>query len=385
MARQQFRVTINGFTCNSESRDNLFEIDGKRDEVFIAVGTKLVDRHGTVFESREPVRGPILGDTWRLPNRIKAGSAAGGYGGILTGDSYPTRSPWIRSLPLQDDRNWPPYKIWEGELVEGETTAFITPTIWEWDGGTSVFEGLLDWHRRTDAQFGKQAKEAFGKIWPVVNPIFDAVSVGIQTAATIPGIWGAAKDVDRPVGLLRDTSKPDGILFNPQTLALTYEMAISLTRVNPHGYGLGVLPISYSDDPWLAGSYTLYLQIEALGHADLDYPDLNIVREVSRPEVYVVAGGAKFQIPDPPTLFRLYGGWEVVRIVPDQALAQLAAVPREGTLIREENDPRVWRIEGQTKRHITTPEVLARYGGWLMVRVLPDRALARLPPGAPIV
>ncbi|MEK6801406.1 MAG: hypothetical protein AABZ34_01885 [Nitrospirota bacterium] len=73
-----------------------------------------------------------------------------------------------------------------------------------------------------------------------------------------------------------------------------------------------------------------------------------------------------------------------MRIVPDGTLTNVSQLPKEGTILREEHAPYVWRIEGAHKRHIATPTVLARYGGWNMVRVVPDNSLAMIPNGAPI-
>ncbi len=96
-------------------------------------------------------------------------------------------------------------------------------------------------------------------------------------------------------------------------------------------------------------------------------------------------GGTPFHIPDPATLLRLYPpGWPAVKVVPNGAIAALPVLPKEGTILREEHIPEVWRIEGTQKRHITSPTVLDRYGGWAMVRVVPDNALAPIPSGLPI-
>lgn len=144
------------------------------------------------------------------------------------------------------------------------------------------------------------------------------------------------------------------------------------------------LSFRYVDDPHLWGDYSVYVQVE---QARGDHPlltEMSIVREISRPEVYVIVGDAKFWIPDPPTLFRLYGGWAAVRVVPDGTLTNVTSLPKEGTILREEHAPFVWRIEGAQKRHIATPTVLARYGGWNMARVVPDNSLAMIPTGAPI-
>ncbi|MEV5936532.1 hypothetical protein AB0L56_28350 [Streptomyces sp. NPDC052079] len=56
----------------------------------------------------------------------------------------------------------------------------------------------------------------------------------------------------------------------------------------------------------------------------------------------------------------------------------------DGTLLKEEHAPAVWRMENRTRRWVVSPMVLARYGGWAAVRTVPDNALARIPTGAPL-
>jgi hypothetical protein len=385
MATRKYQVFINGFVCTNQTWDDSLNRDGKADEVFIAVGYKRANKNGTILESKEPDQTPVMGDTWDQPNRIQAGSAWGGRGGIISGDAFPTRYPWIQSIPPQDDRNWPPYKVWEGNLTQGDDAVFITPTIWEWDPGQDAWSGLIDWFRKADDKFGPKAKSIITGQYPAIGWIVEAASLGLQVLATIPGLWSlGGKAMNRPIGTQRDPNNPEGYLFSPQTLVLTYDLAERLCQENPHGKGIGVLSFRYSDDPFLRGDYTLYVQVKA-GHDHVDvFPDLSIVRETSRPEVYVIVGGAKFWIPDPPTLFRLYGGWAAVRVVPDGTLKNVSSHPKEGTILREEHAPYVWRIEGAQKRHITTPTVLFRYGGWDNVRVVPDHSLAMIPIGPPI-
>ena len=96
MPTKRFRVSVNGFACSAQSWDDSLNGDGKADEVFIAVGYKKANKTGTILESVNPDQTPLMGDRWNNLNRIQAGSAWGGWGGIVSGDSFPTKSPWIR-------------------------------------------------------------------------------------------------------------------------------------------------------------------------------------------------------------------------------------------------------------------------------------------------
>lgn len=116
----------------------------------------------------------------------------------------------------------------------------------------------------------------------------------------------------------------------------------------------------------------------------VDLSDGSVLREQNSAPVDVIFGGAKFWIPSGQVLNDLYGGWSKVVVVPDGSLEPVPTTPRDGTILREENSPEVWLIEGGDKRHIVSPDVLNRYGGWGSVRVVPDSATANFPAGAPV-
>ena len=124
-----------------------------------------------------------------------------------------------------------------------------------------------------------------------------------------------------------------------------------------------------SDHPWVFAELSL---LDGLDRVPLD--DGAKLREKSSRAVYVVFGGAKFLVPDLRTLQRLYGSSTKVTGVPDNSLANVPAVPCNGTILREENNDAVWLIEDGRRRNIATPDVLVRYGGWDVVRIVPDHA-----------
>jgi len=274
MAASKYRAAINGFRCHNETWDDPLNWDGKHDEVFLDVNVKVVDNNGTVHQNFSSLS-DTMGDTWGQPNRIQAGSASD-RGGIITNDTFPSGDPVHRTGSL-NSRRFPPYVIWEGELEPGRDMVMLSPTIWEWDPGAGFWDGWLDWQVKTDDRYGKRAKEIFGKIWPVAAPVFDAVSLGIQTAGTLAGIWSPlGKTQRRPVGINRDPNDPDGILFNPHTIALNTETADFLIRTNMQGHGNGIVEIPYADDPYLRGVYSIYVQIEKL--TDGGVPTISLQR-----------------------------------------------------------------------------------------------------------
>ena len=170
MTTSKYRVAINGFWCRNETWDDAFNWDGWHDEVFLSVNTKVLDPNGTVLDDLNS-ESELMGDTWRLPGRVQAGSGSD-RGGIVSGDKFPWDKPMIRQNGLNTTVRVPPYVMWEGELPAGRMV-FLTPTIWEWDPGAGAWDGWLAWQKQTDEKYGQRAKEIFGKIWPVSAPVFE--------------------------------------------------------------------------------------------------------------------------------------------------------------------------------------------------------------------
>jgi hypothetical protein len=110
--------------------------------------------------------------------------------------------------------------------------------------------------------------------------------------------------------------------------------------------------------------------------------DFTLVREISDPKVFVVYGGAKFWIPDPMTLSTLGFNFGQVRLVPSGGTAQIGTLPVDGTLIKEQHDPKVFFVENSQLRWVTSPAAMdSNCLPWRHVRTVPDNSLAALPRG----
>jgi hypothetical protein len=110
--------------------------------------------------------------------------------------------------------------------------------------------------------------------------------------------------------------------------------------------------------------------------------DSTLVRELGTPEVYVVYGGAKFWIPDPTALFSLGFNWIQVQVIPKGGAQQLGTIPFDGTLTKEQHDPRVFLVINRMLSLVTSP---ARMDQLCLpvrhLRTVPDKALSNLPRG----
>jgi hypothetical protein len=103
--------------------------------------------------------------------------------------------------------------------------------------------------------------------------------------------------------------------------------------------------------------------------------DGTLLREESG-TVWIIYGGAKFHVPDPATLDRLFAGRPLYPLW-DNALTMTPDAPSDGTLLREENG-RIWIVFGRAKFHVPDPATLNRLYSERPVLQLWDGALDAL-------
>ena len=112
--------------------------------------------------------------------------------------------------------------------------------------------------------------------------------------------------------------------------------------------------------------------------------DSTLLKELSRPEVYVAYGGAKFHISNREEFIALGFAWDDIRVIPDGALARIPDVPRDGALLKERSRPDVYVIRAGQKSHIPSEQRFEALGySSRAIQVVPDGALASLPDGPP--
>jgi hypothetical protein len=257
MASGRYRVIFTGFTVNSETWDDPFQWDGKRDEIFIATKVVVVNARGSVLSQSEPVS-KVMGDINGQNGRVKAGSASS-RGGLRTGDSFPTNTPWAISTAPSTSRNYPPFKLWEGDLRRGENVCVIAPSLWEDDNSGPIMNDWVRWGSTLATRLGPQASKL-----AATNPTAQAIvtgtqlGLGIALSAVDSGVIGSSGD--RPIGMV--AAGNNRYTFDPQVLRLTYDIAEHLITQEPAGKGRGVLALRYLDNVRLQGDYIAYLKVE---------------------------------------------------------------------------------------------------------------------------
>ena len=234
--------------------------------------------------------------------------------------------------------------------------AFPTEDLWDFWGGCTV---RFTWVADSHAPFGPSGADTPAPRYPAVRlPDGTLMRNGAGTGVSV--VYGGT-DFPTDPGYL-------GVMA-VDTTAATTRAVLEPDRRNLLG-GLSV-----RNRRLLAGAipFTQLPPIPA---------DFTLVREWNRPEVYVVFGGAKFRIPDPPTLTTLGFDWSMVRLIPAGGTSKLLTIPIDRTLIKEQHDPKVYVVDHQQLSWVKSPAVMdARCLPWRHVRVVPDTSLSTLPHG----
>jgi hypothetical protein len=105
-----------------------------------------------------------------------------------------------------------------------------------------------------------------------------------------------------------------------------------------------------------------------------------LVREATQQAVYLVIGGARFSIPSANVFNGMGLDWRRVQVVPTGFVAQIPAVPRDGTLIREHLSGAVYVVYGGGFFSIPSPEQFHGMGFRTEdIREIPTGGLGQIP------
>lgn len=254
----QYRVIINGFEVKAETWDDNFHWDGKGDEVEIRTKVTKLNKNGQVIFEDNP-ESKLMGDTWRLPGRVQAGSKSD-KGGLQTGDAFPSSTPWLRTLPLDKASKAPPMVAWQGPLAQGEDAVVITPTIWEWDPGQNALQSWAKWAADLPKELAAKASDLVGG---KLKFLVDAVDLGLAAVVSMDKAGILGNSASRPIGMQK-SEQPDKFEYKPKSLVFTYDSVEALLNGNeePGGSGIGVFSIPFIDDAYYRGHYLLYVQVE---------------------------------------------------------------------------------------------------------------------------
>jgi hypothetical protein len=103
-----------------------------------------------------------------------------------------------------------------------------------------------------------------------------------------------------------------------------------------------------------------------------------LLRNPADGAVYVIYGGAKFHVPDPPTLNRLFAGVPIRDGVGTE-LDSIGTMPADGTLFQEETTGNVFAIISGMKYHVPDMATLNQQYPGFVLRPIWQNALANIP------
>lgn len=136
----KIRLYLHSATCENETLDDLFEGDGKGDEIFVTVFFSVASSNGTTKYINKFTTG-IYGDNRIWPARVKAGSA-GSTGGIKPNDVIYLHPQTETYMPIGDER-FKGLKAIEADLEAGDILTII-PVIWEWDNNSGTTQNSFE-------------------------------------------------------------------------------------------------------------------------------------------------------------------------------------------------------------------------------------------------
>jgi hypothetical protein len=249
------KISFAGFKCMRETTDDLLQLDGKGDEIFLRFYFTLADRNGNTklkYSNQTDTYGDNYGP---FGNRINAGSAVDLFGnlrgGIKAGDNY-----YCNNI------------VGEYDLAGGDVLT-VVPTIWEWDPGNgfeSSFDATIDGaYTVMNQKASDLSNQRFATTSLVGASGFDMLGLVLIDAGSLLSlkaffnIVGALTPKPRPIGI---TTRGD---YSPKAVLLNANVMQQIASSN-FGYGAGVIPIQYNEEALGNsrdhGNYIVLLKVE---------------------------------------------------------------------------------------------------------------------------
>jgi hypothetical protein len=174
-----------------------------------------------------------------------------------------------------------------------------------------------------------------------------------------------------------EAGKTDVFTLETEDLGAIHKIRIRHDNMGKYpGWHLSRIVVQREDtnDRWVFPCRRWLAKDAENGGIDLPLPcvpdvpsDGDLWGERSRPEVYVMYGGAKFYIPSVDEFSALGFSWSTILEVPNGELIRIPDMPQDGTLLRERSYPEVYVIRGDGGR---TSPVGSGLKNWASPRVI---------------
>ncbi|MHB1147534.1 MAG: hypothetical protein ACYC01_08070 [Lutibacter sp.] len=137
------KIYLKTISCIKESADDIFDFDGKGNEVFVTFFYSVASSNGTTRYVNK-ITSAVYGDVNGRPARYKDGTA-GNNGGIKAGDVVYANPNTEAMMPIGDERFKGQF-MFEADLSPTDIIT-VVPVLWEWDNDTkntqNSFESFL--------------------------------------------------------------------------------------------------------------------------------------------------------------------------------------------------------------------------------------------------
>lgn len=260
------KITFHGFICHQQTADDIFDMDGAGDEIYIVFIQRF--RNNTSMKLST-----VYGDSRKPIVKAMAGSASI-LGGIKTGD-------WVRAQKEYTPGSVPSDIVLLNMNLAANEMYLLTPTVWEYDNNGQYGGAFTTYQQATIAALNDPA--LFSRV-SAANGTINFSDPGNYNFL-LPGRYYGLDDVyktmfrpfankadNRPVGLMTDMA------FSSQIMLITPAIAIALSQYD-FGHGKGIVPVQYNEislgNTAYHGNYTILLKVEVPGYNPAAPPSNN--------------------------------------------------------------------------------------------------------------
>lgn len=212
------KIYLRTISCIKESDDDIFDFDGKRNEVFVTFFYSVASSNGTTRYVNK-ITSAVYGDVNGRPGRYKAGTA-GNNGGIKAGDIIYANPNTEAMMPIGDERFKGQF-LFDAELGPTDIIT-VVPVLWEWDSDTkntqNSFESFLFGSFNSINVHTAPLAQKFNPVsWPFIYSDGTNCIDLAGMSSILQGVNGIAGN--RPLGMaLNGTYNPSMFVLNQNIL-----------------------------------------------------------------------------------------------------------------------------------------------------------------------
>jgi len=275
-ASASYLVTITGLLCLQNTRDDIFNRDGKGDEVYAATYVEQYDRNnGSGALSSYFANTWVYGDTSTPGTQRQQAGSLSSSGGITAGNYIPDGTSPQGKRTLTPLPTTFPELLWQGTLTDGVDVILLSPSVWESDSEPSVYN---DWTQKINNLGNANSLFNNQKVADQIkNQVFGPLVLGTTEAIPSGAIVGIINSTfgllpiqllfqggrDRPIGLI---SNDVNTLLLPNTMIVLTREIIENKLLRENSWATATITFADSQKALAGvdapGTYLMFLQVE---------------------------------------------------------------------------------------------------------------------------